>query len=55
VEALDQVVRLLAVMMGEHPAVARVIVERVWIAQVRLSIEHKDDSVRCDFVAFLLY
>ena len=40
---------------GEHPAVARAIVDRVWIAQVRLSIEHKDDSVRCGFVNFLLY
>ena len=52
-EALLSVCRVVGAMAEAQPEVARGLVERVLLAEVRAGIRHKEDVVRCDFVAVL--
>ena len=52
-EALVNVARLLSTLGETNPTLARNVVDKVCIAQVRTGIKHKEDGVRCDFLAFL--
>merc|ERR1719474_519286 len=52
-EALSNVSLLLQGLAEKRPEVARSLVEKVCLNQIRTGIKHKEDSVRCDFISFL--